>query len=188
MPREIAEPFFCVITYPQNMFSIAAGVRDRSARYAATTRAVYEACALMARRLQQPEQDVYRGVKFLVNSDPAWQAILQPDAQMGTSITTNGIVTCWQATAQHFPNDEGLFELMQGLRPKMEDSDIVCLRSAPTDAEGHHSVVASSDNDVRFLPPMSTVTLMSVQEPGEWQVRGIRVKRRLYTVSVSYRL
>ena len=38
------------------------------------------------------------------------------------------------------------------------------------------------------LPPMATVTLEKIDEPGEWEVMGKRVKRRLYTVSVSYRL
>ena len=38
-----------------------------------------------------------------------------------------------------------------------------------------------------FLPPLATVTLESVQEPGEWEVRGFRVQRRLFTVSVSYK-
>ena len=31
------------------------------------------------------------------------------------------------------------------------------------------------------------VTLEKIDEPGEWEVIGKRVKRRLYTVSVSYR-
>ena len=35
---------------------------------------------------------------------------------------------------------------------------------------------------------MATVTLEKIDEPGEWEANGKRVKRRLYTVSVSYRL
>ena len=35
---------------------------------------------------------------------------------------------------------------------------------------------------------MGLVTLEKIDEPGEWEVNGKRVKRRLYTVSVSYRM
>jgi len=37
------------------------------------------------------------------------------------------------------------------------------------------------------LPPLATVTLVKVEEPGQWEVLGHRVRRRLYTVSVTYK-
>ena len=37
------------------------------------------------------------------------------------------------------------------------------------------------------LPPLATVKFESVQQPGEWEVRGQRVQQRLFTVSVTYK-
>ena len=70
------------------------------------------------------------------------------------------------------------------------DSDIVCFRSAPSDADGLHSMIPSSHIGEHDLPPMATITLEKINEPGEWEVRGLRVQRRLYTVSqsVAYRV
>ena len=68
------------------------------------------------------------------------------------------------------------------------DSDIVCFRSAPADADGLHTLIPWESSGMCRLPPMATVTLEKIDEPGEWEVNGKRVKRRLYTVSVSYRL
>ena len=36
------------------------------------------------------------------------------------------------------------------------------------------------------MPPLATVTLEKVEQPGEWEVRGLKVQRRLYTVRVTY--
>ena len=70
----------------------------------------------------------------------------------------------------------------------MIDSDVVCFRSAPADADGLHTLIPWGSVGQCKLPPMATVTLEKIDEPGEWEARGKRVKRRLYTVSVSYRV
>ena len=61
----------------------------------------------------------------------------------------------------------------------------VCFRSASSDADGYHSLVqtASAGYD---LPPCATVTLEKVEQPGEWEVRGLKVQRRLLTVRVTW--
>ena len=45
---------------------------------------------------------------------------------------------------------------------------MVCLRSAPVDADGHHSLIQVSDAGYE-MPPLATVTL-SLQQSGEWEV------------------
>ena len=69
---------------------------------------------------------------------------------------------------------------------ELQESDIVCIRSAAADADGLHSLVQTGGGTYE-LPPLATVTLESVQEAGEWEVRGLRVQRRLFTVRVAFR-
>ena len=49
------------------------------------------------------------------------------------------------------------------------------------------AVEPGADWAVTSVPPMATVTLESVQGPGEWEANGHRVQQRLFTVIVSYR-
>ena len=51
---------------------------------------------------------------------------------------------------------------------------------------GLHSLVNVSGGTFA-LPPLAKVTLESVQEAGAWEVRGLRVQRRLFIVRVSFR-
>mgnify|MGYP007109843112 CR=1 FL=1 len=59
-------------------------------------------------------------------------------------------------------------------------------RRAAADADGLHSLVQTG-GAAYTLPPRATVTLESVQEAGAWEVRGIRVQRRLFVVRVAFR-
>ena len=63
---------------------------------------------------------------------------------------------------------------------------MVCLRSAAADADGYHSLVQTVALGYQ-MPPLTTGTLEKVQQPGEWEVCGQRPKRKLYTVSVTYK-
>ena len=62
----------------------------------------------------------------------------------------------------------------------------MCFRSAPADADGYHSLIQTRA-DRYEIPPLATVTLEKVQQPGEWEVCGHKVQQRLFTVSVSYK-
>ena len=68
---------------------------------------------------------------------------------------------------------------------QLQDSDVVCFRSAAADADGYHSLVQKGGASYT-MPPLATVTLEKVEQPGEWEVRGLKVQRRLYTVRVTY--
>ena len=69
---------------------------------------------------------------------------------------------------------------------ELQDSDVVCFRSAPADADGYHSLIRTRGASYQ-MPPLATVTLESVQQPGEWEVEGGKVQQRLFTVSVSFK-
>ena len=98
-------------------------------------------------------------------------------------------------SANTFPDDEGIYKGFYVSRTglsggeqtlELQDSDIVCFRSAPSDADGYHSLIQTGEATYE-MPPRATVTLEKVQQPGEWEVLGHKVQRRLFTVSVSYK-
>ena len=58
-------------------------------------------------------------------------------------------------------------------------------QSEPTDAHGFHSLIPSGGTTYS-MPPLARVTLLSVQQPGTWQVGGRWIKQKLYTVTLTY--
>jgi hypothetical protein len=174
---------------------LAAAVRERSDRYAASTHAVCGALAKAARRLEAPAPDVYlalTGEFGLATDDPAWAVLTRPGAvQAGEVIVTNGVSQGSIASSDSFPNKKGYHHsINQGgsIRYELRDSAVVCFRSRPADADGScHSMVQVSKHRY-VLPPLSTVTLEEVKEAGEWEANGKRVRQRLFVVGVSYRV
>ena len=172
---------------------LAAAVRDRSDRYAASTHVVCEALAEQARRLTEAAPPVYwnlTGTFGLATGDPAREALLRPGAAVGLGFVTNGLGAGSVANDDIFADEEGYRAYMNyggNITYELIDSDVVCFRSAPTDADGYHSLVRGNDTGAHALPPMATVTLEKVEEAGEWEANGKRVRRRLFTVGVTYK-
>ena len=112
----------------------------------------------------------------------------RPGAIAGLGLVTNGVVMAEEADDRSFPDDKGYcVYVSDGGKEtyELQDSDVVCFRSAAADADGYHSLIQTSG--VTYdMPPLATVTLEKVEEPGEWEVRGHKVQRRLFTVRVSY--
>ena len=67
---------------------------------------------------------------------------------------------------------------------------VVRFCSAATDRSGFHSLLptALTEDEMEYdLPPLSTITLQQVHEPGAWQAYdGATVDQRLLTVSVGF--
>ena len=72
-------------------------------------------------------------------------------------------------------------------RYELRDSDVVCLRSRGPSPDGACRSLVQTTQTRYDLPPLSTVTLEEVKEAGEWEANGHRVRRRLFTVAVSYK-
>ena len=166
-------------------------VRARSERYAASTRIVCEAIAQRAKQMTEAVPLLYCNLtgKFgLATDDPAWAALTQPGASAGLGFVTNGAVMTSAANANTFPDDKGFCVAASAggkMTFQLQDSDVVCFRSAAADADGYHSLVQVGG--VAYdLPPLATVTLEKVEQPGEWEANGHKVQRRLFTVRVTY--
>ena len=114
--------------------------------------------------------------------------MLSPKVRPGLSFVTDGLGKAFLPTPKTFPDDQGFCVVTsRGGRDvyELQDSDVVCLRSAPTDANGYHSLIPTSGGGAHALPPFATVTLEKVMQPGEWEVCGQHVKRRLLMVGVT---
>ena len=181
-PREQAEAYMLVsggIGAP-----LAAAIRERSGRYAASTHAMCDALAGAARRLTEPAPPIYwnlTGERGLATNDPAWAALV--GAAVGKSFTTNGQSKGEIADEYSFPDARG-FCVGSSKGHTLQDSDVVCFRSAAADEDGLRSLIQVSD--FYALPPLATVTLERVDGPGEWEANGQRVMQRLYTVRISF--
>ena len=73
---------------------LAAAVRERSDRYAASTHAVCDALAQRARQVTEAAPPVYKnltGLFGLATDDPAFAALAQPGASAGLGLVTNGV-------------------------------------------------------------------------------------------------
>ena len=124
----------------------------------------------------------------LATLDPTWEALLR--LTPGISFVTKSRCIAELPTHETFPDKRGFrVGVTEGNCNvyELQDSDVVCLRSAPTDANGCHSLIPTSGGGAHALPPFATVTLENVMQPGEWEVCGQRVRRRLLTVSVTYK-
>ena len=171
---------------------LAAAVRERSDRYAASTRLVCEVLAERAKQMTVAAPLVYWNLtgKFgLATVDPAWDALTQPGASAGLGFVTNGVVQGDTADSRCFPDDKGYCKPVSTggkLTFELQDSDVVCFHSAAADADGYHSLVHIGGAG-HTMPPLATVTLEKVEEPGEWEVCGHKVQRRLFTVRVSFK-
>ena len=171
-----------------------------STRFPASAQFMRSALMQRAKQMTKPAPLTYRNLtgKFsLATTDQAWLALMRPGASAGQSLVINGLIASISADERGFPDDEGIYvpahKNEDGEREwEVADSDIVCFRSAPTDADGYHSLIQVAEIDYE-LPVPATVTLEKVEEPGEWEVAyedvsGLKVQRRLFTVRVSYKI
>lgn len=173
---------------------MAAAVSERSARYAASTHMLCGALAEQARRLEKAAPPVFyhlTGTFGLATADPAWEALVTGGSLRvpGLTLRTNGVSRGLLPDAKIL--GERGFSVGASrngiVRYELQESDVVCFRSAPADTAGCHSLVPINGLGGHALPPLATVTLERVQGPGEWQARpGIKVQRTLFTVAVTY--
>jgi hypothetical protein len=132
----------------------------------------------------------------LMSYNFAWCAL--PELAIGAEFRANA--SAGMPTANTFPDEQGMFfgEVKETgpedddfeVEWTLVDSDIVRFVSRPADCRGYHAFVQdmNDDNDdVGWsVPHDSVMRLEAISEAGAWTVRGLLVRRRLYTVSVSF--
>lgn len=197
-PRAASEAY-AVIANSCRM-ALARAVRDRDPCYAATTHLLCKAISQKAQELTTAMPRMYKnltGLFGLATEGPEWEALLEPNAAPGMSFVTTAIVPTAAPGRGSFPNDQGYHKSChtptKGWSWELQDSDIVCFLSAPADSNGQHSLVPLDEEEyLCVLPPLATVTLERVDQPGQWELigsdapKGLRVKRRLFSVRMTY--
>ena len=122
----------------------------------------------------------------LATDDPAWAALRGRDAQPGLTLITSSLPFAMVANEQSFPNGAGFHMPITGdgaVSYVLAESDIVCFRPRSS----QRSPFVATDEGIFRFPPMVQVTLLAIDEAGEWEVReGVTVERRLFTVSVDF--
>ena len=112
------------------------------------------------------------GTFGLATQDPAWEALMQPGASAGLGFVTNGVVHGDSSRRPLLSRRQGLLRLReQGGKAKFSScrTRTWCASGARhADADGYHSLVRTGGSD-STMPPLATVTLEKVEEPGEWE-------------------
>ena len=182
-----------------------AAFKQRSAAYAALMHASLSAyssaaCVVASQGLVPPPlYATLAGEDGLLHYDEAWRGL--EDLAVGAEFRSGGCCAAL-AGANTFPDEQGMFYgnitlTNPGIDDAFEldwqlvDSDIVRFVSRPADRCGYHALVqdlaGDEDEDPSWgVPHDSVVRLEAISEAGEWTVRGLRVRRRLYTVSISF--
>lgn len=191
-PQEQAEAYTLIASHFKAALGLA--LRSASSAYAASTHLLCSTLSDRAWRLHAPAPDCFKdlgGSYGLCQHDPAWEVLRTAEPpSIGTTLRTSAMLeasaspSCLSPEGFCMPvNIEGHVEYQQ------QDSDIVCFLSLPCSSRGFHSLVptAQTEDEVEYdLPPLSTVTLERVDDPGSWQAFGITVNRRLLVVTVQY--
>eukprot|EP00747_Dinoflagellata_sp_TGD_P223280 gnl/TRDRNA2_/TRDRNA2_94882_c0_seq1.p1 gnl/TRDRNA2_/TRDRNA2_94882_c0~~gnl/TRDRNA2_/TRDRNA2_94882_c0_seq1.p1 ORF type:complete len:338 (-),score=53.46 gnl/TRDRNA2_/TRDRNA2_94882_c0_seq1:44-1057(-) len=171
--------------------ALGRALREHDPAYSACQHLVIEAINQRAKRLSVSAPDAYRnmsGMFGLVTEDPVWRTLADSSPSIvGTTFVTSAIVAGYTGLAQ-FPNEGGFHVGVSrggNVHYEMQESDIVRFRSALGDKNGYHSLIQAAEGTYD-LPPMCVVRLEEVKEAGEWEAYGLKIKRRLFVVSVTY--
>lgn len=193
----------CMLLSAYCSSAMGASVREGSPRYAASTHALASTLQQRAWCITAAAPKTYAsidGTFGLCKSDPAWLALLDPDLAasfVGRSFVTSAPI---QASADPttlpavpsatsgggggFPETVPLHRLSSAAFELRHGGGLVCFRSEHKPGANLLGLVQTSPTGYQ-LPPLATVTLEGVEQPGAWEVNGCVVWRRLFTVRVS---
>ena len=181
--------------------AFAPSLRERQDRFAATLHTRCGIASRLAGDAAVPQERLFGmidGVDGLAHGDAAWAVGRMLECGVGGSFTTSCEISCVQGT--QFRDEAGCSFFDHDTQSwQFWDSAIVAVRSSPPDSSGFHAPIFDPvtiqrrtrayavQNPVSWwVPALSRITIEEVHAPGEWQVRGLRVRQRLFVVSISF--
>ena len=198
-PRAQAVAYTLLFNHGRGAIGKALSVK--SSRFAACTHTMSAALvSAAARHAHAPRDEVsvplvaysnLFGDWGLAAVDSIW-ATLQ-HCEVGSSFMTHAPMGAEAACEQTFPDGRGIrvpLTYDDGTTVwELQRSPVVRFRSRPADLQGFHSLVQTSATAFD-LPPLTQVTLRSIEAPGTWSVHVGGVERRVwrscYTVDVTF--
>ena len=201
--REMAEGFTLLTSHVTEPLARALREGQNSQSpctdYAASTHFVCDAFAWAARSVSQPAPKCYANLegKFgLADQFEEWRILLDKGrGRKGTSFLTTGVTTAYPDPT-HFdaalsggtPGTFAVRDVKEGQVRwvAQEESDVIEIVSEAQEYLGHHTLIQVTEKGGFKLPPMATVTVEDVKEPGEWMAHGVRGARRLFVCSVLF--
>lgn len=158
-------------------------------KHAASSHTIAEILRDRASRVDSPAPLAYAsfccGPSGLAECDEAWFALVDSSATAGACIRTSVML---KASSDPFVVD-GLgaptsFGAVETGWDRLA-SPVICVRSERPSGGRLRSLVQASPY-LYLLPPLATVTLEKVDQPGQWEVHGRTIWRSCYTVRVSH--
>jgi len=177
-----------------NSNATAAALRERDTRYAAST---YQLCDVLfaQRRPGEVPPPLYlhrRGKYSLVEQEPAWERLEEPDRTGFCGLTCSSVI---EASCEPANFSEGGYALRlvnkaRGVYYEHRDGDVICLESAPDDENGCHSAILLEHDQKGAFPPNTLFRLKEVRAAGQWEAppasSGVYPNQRLLVCTATY--
>lgn len=140
-----------------------------------------------------PLYSTITGKRGLQNNDNTWASLLCADTTVGHEFVTRADADFIQPFKYNFSMSSGMsYWIVNGnsLENQVVDSDVVCLENFVRDGDVHRSAIQMKPSWLFKLPPFSTIKVVDIKKPGEWQPYPykVNVQRRLFVVRVSFAL
>ena len=176
--------------------ALRAAISEPSPRFAAAQHALSRALSRAALRCcvspsfaAPPTYANLLGSWGLASVDPVWNQLLGEDARPGLTFITEGMSGGEVANDETFPNADGVHVPITyddgDTRWELQRTPVVRLISRPADRTGMHSLVPTS-RTAYDVPPLATVTLERIEQPGTWTANGYRVQEMCFSVGVTF--
>ncbi|KAL1498580.1 hypothetical protein AB1Y20_013895 [Prymnesium parvum] len=189
--EEVARPSMLVGF--SHRHALADAVRDGRREFAASLHLLCDVIGAQGRRMPPARAArFYRnltGEGGLCSDDATWGVLCGEGVRPGLTFTSFTIVIA-DGSARNFESERGYGVLAleaHGAAASYicQDSDVVAFESAPSDSEGHHALLPTG-GDSGAMPPLSTIRVVRVDAPGEWEAFGKVVQQKLITVAVTW--
>mmetsp|Transcript_21572 Transcript_21572/g.35606 ORF Transcript_21572/g.35606 Transcript_21572/m.35606 type:complete len:457 (+) Transcript_21572:39-1409(+) len=179
----------CLLIGIHGTAALGTAIREGSSRFAASTYAYSDALFSRAWKLKAAVPPCYAsmgGMFGLVATDEAWRLLLSADVRIGFQLRTNSALI---AMDNHLDEQGPIAPPSHMTRSvstpvrHVSNDPLVCFRSELTRDGKLRSLVQTSPTCYE-LPPLATLTLERIQQPGQWQACGGTMWRKCFVVSM----
>lgn len=137
----------------------------------------------------KPSYASLHGIFGLATTDRAWNALLDDNAQPGLRFVSSTVVQASTDAPTSFPDMSTSVPIHRlcSVPCELHNGPIVCFVSTGAHGGRFRSLIQTSPMGCH-LPPMATITLQSILEPGNWEVDRVTCLRKCFVVEVAFAL